>query len=90
MVPPRYPAEAAAAGVDGRVMLRLLVGADGAVKEVVVEHSEPAGVFDAAAVDAARRWRLSPAQKDGQPVEGWVRVPIDFEAPDPEPGAEGT
>ena len=87
LAPPRYPAEAAAAGQGGRVVMKLLVGVDGSVRDVVVEHSEPAGVFDAAAVDAARGWALTPMRKDGVPVEGWVRVPVDFQ-PDAAPAAE--
>lgn len=81
MLPPQYPAGAAASGQDGRVMLKLLVGIDGRVKDVVVEQSEPAGVFDAGTVEAARAWVLEPARKDGKPVEGWVRVPVEFKAP---------
>ncbi|MEN1956864.1 TonB family protein [Luteimonas changyuni] len=86
MPPPRYPADAVAAGQGGRVVLKLLVDTGGRVKDVVVEQSEPAGVFDAATVEAARTWVLQPALEDGKPVEGWVRVPVDFEAPDPVPG----
>lgn len=65
------------------MVLKLLVRTDGSVGDVVVERSEPAGVFDAASVEAARRWRLDPRLEDGKPVEGWVRVPVDFEAPPP-------
>ncbi|MGY1530330.1 TonB family protein [Luteimonas sp. A649] len=83
--PPRYPAEAAAAKQGGRVLLKLLVGADGRVKDVVVERSEPAGVFDAVTVEAAKQWVFSPKLVDGKPVEGWVRVPVDFEASQDEP-----
>lgn len=82
LAPPHYPAEAAEAQQGGRVVLKLLVGVDGKVREVVVESSEPAGVFDAAAVDAARGWTLAPAMSDGKPVEGWVRVPVDFKPDD--------
>ncbi len=88
MTPPEYPAEAVAAGLDGRVVLKLFVRTDGSVKDVVVERSEPAGVFDANAVEAARGWRFTPRMEDGQPVEGWVRVPIDFEAPAAAPAAD--
>ena len=88
MAPPKYPAEAAAAGQSGRVVLKVLVRTDGSVKDVVVERSEPAGVFDANAIEAARMWKFTPAIKDGKPAEGWVRVPIDFEAPKA-PAAEG-
>lgn len=90
MAPPKYPAEAASTGQSGRVVLKLLVRTDGSVKDVVVERSEPAGVFDAAAVEAARKWELTPGMKDGQPVEGWVRVPIEFEAPAPQSSGPST
>lgn len=76
--PPRYPAAAVAGKQSGRVLLKLLVGADGRVKDAVVEKSVPAGVFDEASLVAARQWTFDPRLKDGKPVEGWVRVPIDF------------
>ena len=79
MAPPRYPAEAAAAQQGGRVVLKVLVGTDGRAKDVAVERSEPAGVFDANTVEAAWNWVFNPAVEDGRPVEGWVRVPVDFE-----------
>ncbi|KAF1722935.1 TonB family protein [Pseudoxanthomonas wuyuanensis] len=81
--PPHYPADAARQGISGSVLLRILVGADGKAKDVRVENSQPAGVFDAASIEAVRRWTFSPALKDGKPVQGWVRVPIDFQAPPP-------
>src|SRR5690606_21249989 len=80
--PPRYPAAAVAAKQGGRVVLKLLVGVDGSVRDVVVEKSEPEGVFDAATVEAARNWRLAPMVEAGKPVEGWVRVPVDFDPDD--------
>lgn len=84
MPPPSYPAEAARTGVGGQVLLKVRVAADGSVREVVVERSSPEGVFDAATVEAARQWRFTPRVEDGKAVEGWVRVPVYFEA-DPPP-----
>lgn len=83
MLAPPYPSEAIAAGISGKVVLRVLVGVDGSVKDVVVEQSEPAGVFDAVTIDAARQWRFNPAIRDGAPAEGWVRVPVNFDAEEP-------
>ena len=83
MLAPPYPSEAIAAGISGKVVLRVLVGVDGSVKDVVVEHSEPAGVFDAVTIDAARQWRFSPAIRDGAPAESWLRVPVNFDAEEP-------
>ena len=79
LAPPRYPAEAMETRTSGKVIMRVLVGADGVVKDVVVEESVPAGVFDASSVEAAWLWRFDPAVKDGKPVDGWVRVPVEYE-----------
>lgn len=61
-------------------MLLVDVAADGSVTDVEVERAEPAGVFDAAAVAAARQWRFQPAMEEGRAVPGRVRVPVDFRA----------
>ena len=85
LAPPRYPASAMESGLSGKVVMRILVGVDGSVRDVVVEDSQPAGVFDASAVEAARGWQFEPAIEDGLAVEGWIRVPIEYEY---EPKAE--
>lgn len=81
--PPSYPKHAAEQGIDGRVVLVVDIDAEGRPLDVDVEKSEPAGVFDQAAIDAVRQWQFSPAVEDGRPVPGRVRVPIHFEAPAP-------
>jgi bla regulator protein blaR1 len=86
-VPPVYPSAAAKNHQSGSVVMKVLVGEDGKVKDAVVERSEPAGVFDEASLEAVRNWRFTPAMENGKPVEGWVRVPIDFQAPPPSPPA---
>ncbi|UNK58082.1 TonB family protein [Pseudoxanthomonas daejeonensis] len=77
---PRYPEDAARAYINGKVLLRVAVDAEGRVTDVQVEESTPAGVFDAAAIEAARQWTFEPALQGGKPVAGQVRVPITFEA----------
>ena len=77
--PPAYPAEALAEKLDGKVVLLIDMDATGSVTGVHVERSEPAGVFDAAAVEAAWKWHFKPAQKNGKAVAGRVRVPVTFE-----------
>ena len=76
--PPAYPKAAADAGISGKVVLIVDVAADGTVANVQVEKSEPAGVFDANALAAVRKWLFKPATKDGKPVGGRIRVPIEF------------
>lgn len=87
MPPPRYPKEAAQAGVTGEVILIVSVAADGSVTDVEVERARPDGVFDAGTVEAARQWKFTPAMEDGKAVPGRVRVPVTFELDLPTTGA---
>ncbi|MDN5782250.1 MAG: TonB family protein, partial [Luteimonas sp.] len=80
LAPPKYPAEAAANKVSGKVVLLVDVAADGSVVDARVEKSEPAGVFDQAALDAAKEWNFKPETKAGKPIAGRVRVPVTFDA----------
>ncbi|MEP6634436.1 MAG: TonB family protein [Luteimonas sp.] len=84
---PSYPADATAKKQGGYVLLHLLVGIDGSVKDVRVVASQPKGVFDAVSVEAAKKWKLQPAIKGGKPVEGWMQVPIEFD-PNAEPSSQ--
>jgi len=75
-VVPEYPPIAQQAGMEATVRLQVLVGRDGRVADVVVEHS--AAMFDEAAVSAVRRWRFSPALSSGHPVAVWIALPVRF------------
>jgi len=57
---PVYPRRALEREKEGLVRVRLTIAPDGTVSEAVVVASEPAGLFDAAALDAVRRWRYQP------------------------------
>jgi TonB family protein len=83
---PAYPKEALAQHINGKVVLLIDIDAQGNPTNVVVDKSEPAGVFDQASIDAARKWKFQPAVKDGIPVAGRISVPVQFESrgkPDP-------
>jgi TonB family protein len=80
LAPPKYPADAVASKISGKVVLLVDVAADGSVADAQVEKSEPAGVFDQAALDAAKDWKFKPTMKDGKAVAGRVRVPVNFDA----------
>lgn len=77
---PRYPPEAFRRGESGTVVLRIHVAADGSVQAIDLVESSRSRLLDRAAVEAVRRWRFRPAQRDGQAVEGSVQVPIRFDA----------
>jgi len=63
---PQYPAAALAAGIQGFVTVSYAVSIEGRVSNVTVEESQPAGVFDEAAVMAVKRWRYKAPQRQGQ------------------------
>lgn len=76
---PPYPAAAVANKQSGRVVLVVDVNPDGSVALAQVESSNPPGVFDAATLQAAKQWTFNPTMKNGKPVAGRVRVPVDFD-----------
>lgn len=84
--PPAYPAEAVAQRISGQVVLLINVDRRGTPTNIVVESATPPGVFDQAAIDAAKQWQFNPRIEDGKPVAGRVRVPVDFEIPAKEEG----
>ncbi|NZA28068.1 energy transducer TonB [Luteimonas sp. SJ-92] len=76
---PRYPNEALAKGLQGTVLLEVLVDVDGTPIEVRIHQSSGHRVLDASARrHVLRNWRFRPAVRDGQPVQAIGLVPIDF------------
>lgn len=75
---PPYPPEERRAGREGRVVVRVLVGVDGRVKDVQ-QVSTTSGAFLQATLDQARRkWRFKPATRDGVPIEAWRTMSLSF------------
>jgi protein TonB len=64
---PEYPPAARAQSLEGYVIVRYDVTAEGAVENVRVVGAEPTGVFDAAAVAAVSAWRFAAPTRDGVP-----------------------
>lgn len=79
---PAYPAEAQAAGVRGAVRLNVLIGVDGAVKEVQSVTGHP--LLRQAALEAIRQYRYRPTTVDGQPAEVVTQVELRLGPPNPE------
>ncbi len=75
-VEPEYPLFAAMAGIQGQVILHVLVAQDGKIMHVNVLRSLH-GV-DEAAVRAAWKWVFRPAMARGAPVAAWIQVPVPF------------
>ncbi len=77
-----YTQDARANNVEGRLVLKITIGADGAVADVQVEKSvDPS--LDAAAVAAVRTWTFKPAIRCGKAMAGGVfRLAKTFELGD--------
>ena len=73
---PVYPEGAQSAGIEGTVLVRVLVGRDGRVKDVIYIDGPEA--LKAAADDCARTAVFKPALMDNRPVEVWVMMPVTF------------
>lgn len=76
---PRYPPSAAARGVEGFVVVRLLIDRSGRVRRARVVRADPPGVFEEAALAALRAWRFRPARDEGRAVAVWARQTLRFE-----------
>lgn len=79
---PRYPDRCRGLGHEGRAVLLVDVGPDGAVTAVALERSAGCPELDAAAIEAVRAARFEPARRFGEAVASRVRVPIRFELRD--------
>lgn len=66
-----YPPQARAEGIEGYVVVRYDVDADGRVFNARVVDASPRGVFDESALAAVSRWRFrAPRGEGATPVTG--------------------
>lgn len=79
---PVYPSASRRGGEEGKVLLRVMVSADGSAQVVDVISGSGFSRLDQAALDAVRRWKFVPAKRGETPVDGVVRVPINFSLED--------
>ncbi|HTV57287.1 MAG TPA: energy transducer TonB [Verrucomicrobiae bacterium] len=75
-IPPVYPPDARARGLQGDVLLRAVVAQDGSVRDVTL--LEGVCGLSEAAMDAVRQWRYSPTVLDGALVEVETTVTVNF------------
>lgn len=77
-VQPVYPADLAAKGEVGGVILELMISAEGDISSIkVLRSSNPE--FEQAATAAVKQWVFNAAQKDGGWVESRWRIAVAFE-----------
>jgi protein TonB len=76
---PTYPREALLDGIEGTVVLRVLVDVNG--KPLTVEIERSSGnrrLDDAARRQVLRKWSFKPAIRNGQAVQVYGLVPVNF------------
>ena len=76
-VKPEYTEDARRRGIEGDVVLEIVVRRDGSVGDLKVLQGLGAGL-DRRAIDAVRQWRFSPAKRFGTPVDVMVEVAVEF------------
>jgi periplasmic protein TonB len=75
-VAPNYPAIAQTAGVQGVVILELIIGGDGKVQDARILRSIP--LLDQSAVDAVKQWEFTPTLLNGSPVPVIMTATVQF------------
>lgn len=79
VVNPVYPQSAQARGIEGFVILEVVISDRGLVSEARVISADPAGVFDQAAIEAVKKWSFRPGIENGKTVVGRIKQKVNFE-----------
>ena len=75
-VTPNYPELAKAAGVQGDVQLRIVIGTDGTVQKATLISGPP--LLVQAAIQAVQQWVYKPTKLNGNPVPVLTTVDVNF------------
>lgn len=73
---PVYPPQHRQLGIEGKVVVRLLIDESGRVQDVKPVRGDDA--FVKAVLDVALRWRFQPAINSGKPVKVWGVKEVQF------------
>ena len=65
-------------GEQGKVVLRVLIGAQGVPQQVELKQSSGYERLDQQALETVQRWRFVPGKRNGVPEAMWNVVPIQF------------
>ena len=74
--PPIYPAEAKKEGIQGKVVLEAVIGADGKVRDVRVVSGPD--LLRQPAINAVESWHYRPYHLNGQPVAVRTAINVIF------------
>ena len=77
-IDPQWPREALVEGIEGYVIVEVLIASDGSVRSAVVVESEPRRMFDRNVIRAVLKWKFKPRIVNGVPVERRAIQRLDF------------
>jgi periplasmic protein TonB len=75
---PDYPPGLLSKEIEGDAVLKVLIAADGRVREAIVVRATHPDFGKYAVKKALSSWRFIPATRGGKPVEDWQTIPIRF------------
>ena len=75
--PPLYTKNAFDRGIEGRVVLKVIIRKDGSIGPVRVDQSLD-DELDEAAAEAIRKWQFDPARVKGEPINVLTSIEVDF------------
>ena len=77
--PPVYPMAARHARMEGTVVLRVRVDAEGIPRQVLIDRSSGHPLLDRTAKrQILEHWRFKPAMVHGHATNAWALVPVTF------------
>jgi len=82
-VPAAYPEKARASGIQGNVVLKVLIAETGEVKEITVISGDPE--LAQAAIEAIKQWKYTPYIVEGKPTLVDTQVTFGFHIKPPPP-----
>lgn len=78
-VKPPYPPDAREKGIEGTVIVRVLIDLSGNIGGVDIYESSGSSLLDEAAISSANGWEFSPAKDNlGKDMRCYVFIPISF------------
>lgn len=75
---PNYPPLSKRLGEQGKVVVRVLIGADGLAQKAEIRQSSGFERLDQAALSTVLNWRYVPGKRAGVAEDMWFNVPINF------------
>lgn len=75
---PIYPELARSRGVEGKVVLRVIVNEKGLVDDIAIFNSSGSSILDLSALETVRNWHFIPAKSNNKFIRSQIMVPIVF------------